>query len=117
MSATVGYVQDEGLNFEALVILDDSGDVLEIQRSLGVDDQDAALHMDTYCIVRGGLTHYGGVLSWGLSHDLLVVKLDLEAAEALQLPQELVVAVSPDGSQMILQYMERLLGVIRSDKP
>lgn len=60
--ATVGWVKDEELNYCAIVIRDEaSGDTIEVKRSLETDAQDAELGMDTYCVIRGGAIHYGGL--------------------------------------------------------
>ena len=118
MSATVGYVRDESLNFEGLVILDeDSGDVLEVQRSLKIDDQDVALDMATYCLVRGGRSHYGGVVGWELSDGTFTLRLDSKAALALQLPEEIKIAVTEEGARVTLDHIAGLLGIARDDQP
>jgi len=117
MTAIVGYFRDESLNVEALTILDSaSGDVLEIQRALQFDDQDVALGLDTYCLVRGGLTHYGGVLAWKLNRGTLTFTLDLEAAKVLQLPDDISIPISPGGLPLIESQLGRLLGAARDDE-
>jgi len=61
---------------------DSPGHYLELQRSIEEDEQDAALGMDTYCIVTAsGATHYGGIISCILSDDSLELEFS-EAAEA-----------------------------------
>ena len=114
MAASVGYLRDETLNFEALTLHDGaSDDVLAIQRALHFDDQDIALGMGTYCLVRGGLTHYGGVLNWKLTRGTLTLALDLEAARVLQLPDEVSLLISPDGLPFLEDHLERLLRLAR----
>ena len=79
----VGFVSDEELNAEALVF-EDSGDTFEIQRSLGFDDQDRHLGMDTYCLVsNGGPCIYGGVGSWELTATQLTVRFTTDAVITL----------------------------------
>ena len=56
--ARVGYLRDEDLNTEVLVLEDEgSSDRIEIQRALTFDSQDVAQEMDTYCLLRGGAVH------------------------------------------------------------
>lgn len=45
--------------------IDDPGFTLLIQRTdYEPDEQDISLGMDTYCLVSGGRTHYGGSCAW-----------------------------------------------------
>ena len=83
-------------------------DVLIVARSKRVSAQDAALGMDTYCVITGssGATHYGGVddVEWP-SEDRLRLVLSREAAEALELPRE-VDLVLPDADAVALVRAE-----------
>lgn len=64
---------------------DGTGMRLEIQRALEFDEQDRATGMDTYCLcTERGATHYGGVVSWRLEHDVLEVLLDEQASAELE---------------------------------
>lgn len=112
MPVKAGYVRDEDLNFEAVVLLDEeSRDSIEVQRSLEFDDRDVAQGMDTYCILRtGAASHYGGVKAF--SHDARSVTFEFtgEAAEVLELPTLVTIEVDPDQLRSVLPVLERLLG-------
>lgn len=103
MTVSIGYVSDE-----------DSGEALEIQRALKVDDQDVALGTDTYCLVRGGLSHYGGVSGWELRDETLKLSLDPQAAHTLHLPQEIEIPLSTEGARLIEDRLEGLLAITQS---
>jgi hypothetical protein len=66
-------------------------DVLVLARDHRVGPSDAALGMDTYCIITGtsGATHYGGIdtAEWP-APDRLRLCLNADAAETLMLPRE-----------------------------
>jgi hypothetical protein len=84
---SVGEVEDINT---FLIVLADQADsprhYLELQRSLEHDEQDAALGMDTYCVVTDtGATHYGGIVSCVLTDDSLVLAFSEEAENALGL--------------------------------
>lgn len=73
-----------------LIALADQADApsryVELQRSIEQDEQDAALGMDTYCIVTAlGATHYGGIVSCVLTDDRLALRFSEEAEIALGL--------------------------------
>jgi Immunity protein 10 len=73
---------------------DGTGNRLEIQRALELDVTDEELGMGTYCLcVSSGATHYGGVTSWSVDSEYLVLALDPDAAEALGVPVEFSVAL------------------------
>lgn len=58
----VAWVEEPDLNYSMLAFEDEaSGDFFAVQRAFTFDDQDRQLGMDTYCLVRGGATHYGGL--------------------------------------------------------
>ena len=108
--ARIGWTEDAELNYAVIAIVDEaSGDTLEIQRTLAPDVQDATLGMDTYCLVRGGASYYGGVVSYeiGISH--ISFSLVNEAATALQLPTSFSVPVDLDG---VVALRERLPGLL-----
>ena len=83
-------------------------DVLIVARAKRVSAQDAALGMDTYCVITGssGATHYGGVddVEWP-AEDRLRLVLSRDAAEVLQLPRE-VDLVLPDADAVVLVRAE-----------
>jgi hypothetical protein len=110
VSVSVGYMKDESLNTECLVILDEvSDDTIEVQRALKFDDQDVSLGQATYCLVRDGLAHYGGVLEWKVQGAVFTMVLDPSAASVLQLPREIELEVSHEGSQLIHDHLQKLL--------
>ena len=106
--ATVGFVNDEGC--AALVFLDEeSGDVIEIQRSDHFDAQDIAFGMDTYCVVRSGAAHYGGVVGWRLQDTVLTLELSWGASETLGLPQAVSIPIDGDGAGIVRSQLALLL--------
>lgn len=106
-----GYVRDQELNDEAVVLRDEDGVSLAIQRSLEPDEQGRAAGMDTYClVVDDGATHYGGVVEWSRdAPDLVVLVLSAEAADALGLPRELDLELDPTELDHIDPVVQRLL--------
>ncbi|WP_198170556.1 Imm10 family immunity protein [Deinococcus arboris] len=63
---------------------DDPQEWLELQRALFEDEQEMALGMETYCLVRAnGAVVYGGVTACILSAAVLELHLDQEAAGVL----------------------------------
>ncbi len=109
MTAVVGYLREPESKVEALVIHDEeSGDRIEVQRSLTFDEQDRRLGMNTYCLVRQGASHYGGLQSWTIESGLLHLKLSSPAAAALELPAEFSIAVGADGEELLKEHLRRL---------
>ncbi|WP_295819752.1 Imm10 family immunity protein [uncultured Deinococcus sp.] len=84
----VGEIEDADTFMVALGDhADEPQEWLELQRALVEDEQDVALGMDTYCLVRsGGPTVYGGVAACVLSRDGLILRLDDDAAQMLGAP-------------------------------
>jgi hypothetical protein len=107
----VGYVRDEDDEYELLVISDEAAqEWLEIQRSFEHDEQDAALGMDTYCLVRdSAATHYGGVVLWNLAADRLTVHLTPDAAAVLGVPRRIHFTVDAEGQALVREHLPRLL--------
>lgn len=108
----MGFLRDDELGFEALVVEDESSqDRIEIQRSLEFDTQDQAAGMDTYCLVRSsGETYYGGVSDWAVRSSVLVLGLSAEAATALQLPPRSEIPIDV-GAELLEQHLGRLLAM------
>jgi hypothetical protein len=77
----------EDLNAFVIVLADNPTSPtkwLELQKSLSLDEQDAELGMDTYCIVTSsGATFYGGITSCLLSDKMLKIELTQEASDML----------------------------------
>jgi hypothetical protein len=62
----------------------ESREWIELQRALFEDEQDEALGLDTYCLVRsGGPTVYGGVESCVLTQHSLHLRFDDESTKVL----------------------------------
>lgn len=71
---------------------DGSGFVLLIQRTLyEPDEQDILLGFDTYCLVAGGRTHYGGIVRAEREGNLLRLDVSSKAARVLEVPANLEV--------------------------
>ncbi len=107
----VGYVSDEELDFEAVVIAgDDLDDSIEVQRALTFDDQDRSLGMDTYCLVRGGTAkHYGGIEQWSVTDNVLSIRFTTEAAAALGLATVLNTVIETAARDLVVSHLHRLL--------
>ncbi|MET3977190.1 Imm10 family immunity protein [Cellulosimicrobium sp. TH-20] len=107
----VGFTRSIEGNYEAIVLLDaESGDTIELQRSLAHDPQDARLGMDTYAIVRGSAAvHYGGLVRFDVRGDVLVLELDPEAARVLELPDLLELTVDGAAAEIIKQHLPRIV--------
>lgn len=92
-----GYVEDD-LDEVVEVGLAESDDgtgfVLLLQRAgYEPDEQDIALGLDTYCLVSGGRTHYGGVLRAARDGDTLHVRITADAASLLDLPEQFTITL------------------------
>ncbi|WP_100350872.1 Imm10 family immunity protein [Luteimicrobium subarcticum] len=108
----VGFIRSEDLNCEALVLLDvESGDTIEIQRSIVEDDAQAvSLGQDTYAIVRdASAVHYGGLAQFEVQRNVLVLDLEPGAASVLELPDRVELVVDDAGISIIEQHLPRLL--------
>jgi hypothetical protein len=71
-----------------LVVLDANkdggGPRVEIMRGLSFDDQERALHLDTYSITtHRSATYHGGVASWSVEPGFLTLNLTSEASRVL----------------------------------
>ncbi|WP_406270858.1 Imm10 family immunity protein [Actinacidiphila glaucinigra] len=72
--------------------VDDPGFTLLIQRSdYEPDEQDISLGFDTYCLVTGGRTHYGGILRVEWDGGVLRFDVSTHAAAVLNVPENLTV--------------------------
>ncbi len=72
--------------------IDDPGFTLLIQRTdYEADEKDISLGMDTYCLVSGGRTHYGGLLRVEWDGDSIRFTLSGKAASVLNIPESLTI--------------------------
>jgi hypothetical protein len=63
---------------------DGSGQRLEIQRAMTLDERHESADLDTYCIcTETGATHYGGILSYVIQDGSLKISLDRDASAEL----------------------------------
>jgi hypothetical protein len=93
----VGWIDDPELEYSAVVIEHEkSGDTIEVQRAHHFDDEDRALGMDTYCIVRGGATIYGGLTAYSFTPRALRISLTDDAASVLDLDPSFDVDMDAD---------------------
>lgn len=107
-----GYLRSEEDNFEVLVIQDEvSEDTVEFQRALEFDDQDRELGQDIYCVVRNGMTYYGGVEWWNFDHDTLTFRLSDEAGDELELPDETKIHIDSN-PELIEEHLPRILSEV-----
>lgn len=92
--------------------VDDPGFTLLIQRTdYEPDEQDISLGMDTYCLVSGGRTHYGGLLRVEWDGAALSFALSGRAAAVLNIQESLVVRFdAPAGN--VEAYMAGLPGIL-----
>ncbi|XVV02648.1 Imm10 family immunity protein [Actinosynnema sp. CA-248983] len=91
---------------------DGSGFVLLIQRGLyESDEQDIALGMDTYCLVSGGKSIYGGLIRAVRKERGVDLVLSREAASLLALPANLELRLDgpPDDVAEILDGLPRIV--------
>ncbi len=110
MGVEVGWVEDLEDNYRVLVIMDtESGDTLELQRSIQDDEQDRALGMDTYCFVHDGATHYGGLKGWRVESGTLTLRLKWTAARVLGLPRTVKKQVTTEQAAILKERIPVLL--------
>lgn len=112
MGVSAGYVREEDEGWHALVLRDEqSGDTLEVRRSLAPDDQDVRLGTDRYCLVRdGGASLHGGLDAWRVTHEgVLVLRFEPDAVEALGVPAELRLALLPEAVQVVRRRLGALV--------
>lgn len=69
--------------------------------------------MDTYCLVREGASHYGGLIAWTLDSGVLALQLDPRAAVALHLPVELAIPVTGDAEAVLQTTLGKTDGLMR----
>lgn len=111
VSGQVGWLEDTDLAVSVLVVAHpSSGDAIEVMRAHFFDDQDRALGQDTYCLSRGGVSHYGGVLAHALVGSELTLTLTAEAAETLELPSRVTIDVGSDGAALVSIRLATLIG-------
>lgn len=85
---------------------------LELQRSLFVDDQDARLGMDTYCLVtETSACCYGGIVRWSLDELVLEIELDAKASNTLDADGGFKISLLPEGAAIARNELPRILGV------
>ncbi|WP_447005149.1 Imm10 family immunity protein [Saccharothrix isguenensis] len=115
-----GYVEDDVDEVVEIGLAesdDGAGFVLLIQRTdYEPDEQDIALGMDTYCLVSGGRTHYGGVLRAARDGNTLHLRIAADAASLLDLPEQL--AITLDGpADDVAAFFTGLPGVLDWGRP
>jgi hypothetical protein len=109
MMARVGYLRDDDLNVEMVVIADEStGDTIEIQRAFTFDAQDVASGMDSHCVVRGEASHYGGIVRWAVDSNMLALELSEAAATVLALPNPLSIPIDDSGADLLRKHLPEL---------
>lgn len=90
---------------------DGTGFVLLIQRSLyEPEEQEVRLGMDTYCLVSGGQSIYGGLRRAVRFDQRLDLTLSSEAAELLELPVDLQVRL--DGEAAAAEVLDALPRIV-----
>ncbi|MER6447604.1 Imm10 family immunity protein [Streptomyces venezuelae] len=96
---------------------DGAGFVLSVQRTAyEPDDQDVALGMDTYCLVSGGRSHYGGMLRARRDGDSLQLNFSPAASSSLGIPAEIrVIFEGPVDS--IAEFFSGLPGILAWGRP
>ncbi|MFJ3978144.1 Imm10 family immunity protein [Streptomyces sp. NPDC090021] len=93
--------------------LDGTGFVLSMQRTTyEPDDQDVSMGMDTYCLVSGGKSHYGGVLRARREGNLIHLVISPAASSLLGLPEEIRASLA--GSPLaISEFFSGLPGILQ----
>lgn len=90
LDVTVGTSYEDGVVTVGFAV-EEGARALLFSRSDSIDEQDALLGMDTYCIsTETGANFYGGVESARLNGAALELRLGADAVGALGLPGELV---------------------------
>lgn len=112
--AARGLGVEEALELNALVLAfaeEASGEgwCIEVQRSIEFDEQDRELGMDTYCLVAGGATHYGGVKAWTVRANALCLSLDESAALELGLETTLEIEFPTEHAPVVNEMLRRIL--------
>ena len=109
-SVRVAWLEDPDLNYAMLAFEDEaSGDFFAIQRSLTFTEQDRSLGMDTYCLVCGEATHYGGLDSFDVDEGQLRMRLSPAAAYALEIPLVIEISVNPPQAATIRRRLPGLI--------
>lgn len=110
MPIVARYLDSAELAYREVAFLDpESGDALHFQLAYAFDDQDGVLGMDTYCLVRGGLTHYGGIVDLRIQPGRVAVELDDAAARALELPSLVVLEVPDEQLQAVAPALRAIV--------
>ena len=117
LAMAAAYVVDNGVHVVVLAEHSDgSGWRLELQRGEEIDEQDRRLGLDAHCLVtHAQATHYGGVTSWRLADGVLSLELTSEAAQELNVPDDLVVRMPVGDSAR--EQVRRGLAVILDGVP
>lgn len=115
MPVTVGFIEDPELNYRAVVFGDEaSGETLELQRSLVIDEQDRLNGMDDYCLVlASGPTFYGGIEAWRVGELDVAFRLSPEAADVLGLGQEVVLEIHRDAIADLGLWLAKVVDDVR----
>jgi hypothetical protein len=112
-ACAVAAQEHRDINTFAVVLAEDrdgSGARLELQKALSVDEQDRRFEMDTYCLcTEDGATVYGGVESWTLSSNLLVINLNAQATESLGV-QGFAVSFAAEEFALLKEALSKVLG-------
>lgn len=109
-STRVAWVVDEDLNHAMLAFEEEAtGATLGVQRALEMDEQDRQFGMDSYCVVYGGSSHYGGIEVVAFESGLHV-NLSAEAAVALGVDRELQLPLNSEQAGLARRRLPQLLG-------
>ena len=97
---TLGFANQDGFG------------VLLFSQSATIDEQDALLGMDTYCVsTDDGETFYGGIESASVTGLELELHLTSEAADVLGLPRELLLRFADGAAVDMTRRGLRRVGV------
>ncbi len=111
MRVRVGYLEDRGSNYEAVVFAGSDGEGLAIERPMVPDAQDIAMGLDTYSLsLTSGPTVYGGVTEWHRGIGTVTLQLTAQAADDLGVPQLLRLDVGQEQLEVVLPHLSRILG-------
>ncbi|MCR9161951.1 MAG: Imm10 family immunity protein [Nannocystaceae bacterium] len=92
---------------------EESGDGarVELMRATGFEEQDRALGQDTYCLsLHTGASVYGGVARWLLAPGQLKLELSEEAADALDLDDQLTIEFDAERGTDLSVWLPKVLG-------
>lgn len=113
VDVAVGYVRDDELNFQALVLeADGSAPQIEVQRSLASDGDDVSRGWNDHClVVDSGPVSYGAVRGWRIVGDRLLLELHETGAAELGVARSIEYRLTGEDRGLIEAHLSEILGL------